>query len=181
MAELNKLIERILDEASSEAANIKREAEEKADKIIQNSTKQAEIKYAEIVEKGRLEAENLKDRMRSNANLRARDNELLAKQELITRVMEEALEDMKNIDDDSFISYIEKNADLSEGAYLIVPQDRMDLVKSRLLNVKISDERFVESGFIEVVGGIERNFTFDAQMSYIKDEVAGELARVLFR
>lgn len=57
----------------------------------------------------------------------------------------------------------------------------MDLVKSRLLNVKISDERFVESGFIEVVGGIERNFTFDAQMSYIKDEVAGELARVLFR
>ena len=180
MAELNKLVDRILGEAEAEATKIKKEASDKADKIIQNSTKQAETRYNEIIEKGKLEAQTLKERMRSNANLRARDNELLAKQELIKKVIESALLDMKNIDDETLLSYIEKNASFKENSYLVVPENKVDMVRSRFGHANVSNERFVESGFIEVVGGIEKNFTFDAQMDYIKDEVAGELAKVLF-
>lgn len=181
MAELNKLIDRILGEANAEATKIKNEANEKAEKIIQNSTKQAELKYAEIIEKGKLEAENLKDRMKSNANLRARDNELLAKQELMKKVIESAILDLKSLDDETYLSYIEKNASFKEGSYLVVTKDKLDSVRNRFSNVEVSTERFAGSGFIEVVGGIEKNFTFDSQVEYIKDDIAGDLAKVLFR
>ena len=108
MAELNKLTDRILEEAMLQADEIKKEAKEKVDRLNLNSKKQAEQKYSAIVEKGALEAENLKERLRSNANLRARDNELKVKQETIQKVFESALEDMKNIKDEELISYIEK-------------------------------------------------------------------------
>lgn len=181
MAELNKLTDRILDEAREMAKEITKEAEEKVEKINQNSKKQAEQKYNAIVEKGVLEAENLKERLKSNANLRARDNELKVKQQTIQKVFEAALEDMKKIGDEELVSYIQKNAGFSEGSVLIVPNGKADLVKGRFPQANVSTERFTESGFIEITGGIEKNFTFDTQIEYIKDEVQGEIAKVLFK
>lgn len=181
MAELNKLTDRILEEARLQADEIKKEAKEKVDRLNLNSKKQAEQKYSVIVEKGALEAENLKERLRSNANLRARDNELKVKQETIQKVFESALEDMKNIKDEELISYIEKNAGFSEESLIIVPKGKVDIVRRRFPNAKISDERFADSGFIEIAGGIEKNFTFDTQVEYIKDDIQGEIAKVLFK
>lgn len=181
MAELNKLTERILEEARVQADEIKKEADEKVERINQNSKKQAEQKYEAIVEKGALEAENLKERLRSNANLRARDNELKVKQQTIQKVFESALEDMKNIGDEELVNYIQKNAGFSEGSVLIVPQGKVDLIRNRFPQANVSDERFADSGFIEISGGIEKNFTFDTQIEYIKDEVQGEIAKVLFK
>ncbi len=181
MAELSKLTDRILDEAKVQANQILEDARVKADKINQNSKKQAEQRYEDIVEKGRLEAENLRERLKSNAKLRARDNELKVKQEAIQKVFESALEDMKNIGDDELISYIEKNAAFSDESVLIVPQGKVNVVRDRLPQAKVSDERFASSGFIEISGGIEKNFTFDTQIDYIKDELQGEIAKVLFK
>lgn len=181
MAELSKLTDRILEEAKKEADEIKKNAQEKADRINQNSKKQAEQKYEAIVEKGAREAESLKERLRSNANLRARDNELRVKQQTIQKVFESALEDMKNISDEDLVNYIQKNASLLEESTLIVPEGKVDLVRSKFPSAKVSDERFADSGFIEISGGIEKNFTFDAQIEYIKDEVQGEIAKVLFK
>ena len=181
MAELNKLTDRILDEAKEQAAEIIKAAEEKVERINQNSKKQADQKYEAIVEKGVLEAAGLKERLRSNANLRARDNELKVKQQTIQKVFEAALEDMRNLGDEDLVAYIQKNAGFSEGSVLIVPQGKQDLVRGRFPQANVSDERFTESGFIEITGGIEKNFTFDTQIEYIKDEVQGEIAKVLFK
>ena len=178
MAELSNLTNRILEEAKSLADEIVKSAELKA---MNKSNEQAKLRYDSIVEKGTLEAENLKERLKSNAKLKARDNELNAKQEVIKRVFEEALEDVKNIDDEKLISYIQKNASFSEDSILLVQKDRLDLVKEKFPQLKVSEERFVDSGFVEISGGIEKNFTFSTQIDYIKDEIQGEIAKVLFR
>ncbi|CAK7036685.1 MAG: V-type proton ATPase subunit E [Peptostreptococcus russellii] len=181
MAELSNLTNRILEEAKSLADEIVKSAELKAENIMKKSNEQAKLRYDSIVEKGTLEAENLKERLKSNAKLKARDNELNAKQEVIKRVFEEALEDVKNIDDEKLISYIQKNASFSEDSILLVQKDRLDLVKEKFPQLKVSEERFVDSGFVEISGGIEKNFTFSTQIDYIKDEIQGEIAKVLFR
>lgn len=181
MAELSNLTNRILEEAKSLADEIVKSAELKAENIMEKSNKQAKLRYDSIVEKGTLEAENLKERLKSNAKLKARDNELNAKQEVIKRVFEETLEDVKNIDDEKLISYIQNNASFSEDSILLVQKDRLDLVKEKFPQLKVSEERFVDSGFVEISGGIEKNFTFSTQIDYIKDEIQGEIAKVLFR
>lgn len=181
MAELSNLTNRILEEAKSLADETVKSAELKAENIMKKSNEQAKLRYDSIVEKGTLEAENLKERLKSNAKLKARDNELNAKQEVIKRVFEEALEDVKNIDDEKLISYIQNNASFSEDSILLVQKDRLDLVKEKFPQLKVSEERFVDSGFVEISGGIEKNFTFSTQIDYIKDEIQGEIAKVLFR
>ena len=127
MAELSNLTNRILEEAKSLADEIVKSAELKAENIMKKSNEQAKLRYDSIVEKGTLEAENLKERLKSNAKLKARDKELNAKQEVIKRVFEEALEDVKNIDDEKLISYIQNNASFSEDSILLVQKDRLDL------------------------------------------------------
>ena len=98
MAELKKLTDKILEEAIGSRDDILRLAREKAKKIEDTSKSQAEAKYDQLVEKGKAEADTLKERLRSNAKLKARDNELKAKQETIAKVFESAIEDLKNID-----------------------------------------------------------------------------------
>ncbi len=181
MAELSKLTDRIIMEAKEEAQEIVSNARAKVDKINENSKKQAQLKHDAILKKGALEADNLKERLKSNANLRARDNELKVKQEAIQKVFESALEDMKNIEDDELISYIEKNASFSNESIIIVAKGKYELVKNRFPQLQISKDRFASSGFIEISSGIEKNFTFDAQIEYIKDELQGEIAKVLFK
>jgi len=181
MAELNRLTDRIIDEANKAAEEILSEAKAKVERIEVNSKNQSESKYRAIVEKGEQEAATLKERLRSNAILKARDNELKVKQEVIQRVYEAALKDMKNIDSEKYVEYIKNNATFSEDTILIVQEDKFELMKENFPSANISGDRFTDSGFIEVSGGIEKNFTFDAQLNYIKDEVQGEIAKVLFK
>lgn len=181
MAELSKLTDRILEEAKMQANQILEDARAKVDKINQNSKRQAEQRHEAILEKGTLEVENLKERLKSNANLRARDNELRVKQETVQKVFQSALDDMKSIEDDELISYIKKNAEFSDESILIVPHGKANVIRESFPQAEVSDERFANSGFIEIIGGIERNFTFDIQIEYVKDELQGEIAKVLFK
>lgn len=181
MAELNILTDKILVEAKEKAEKIRSEAKEKADKIDAISKGQAEDKYKMMVEKGRLEAESLKERLRSNANLKARDNELRTKQEIILKVYEQTIEDLKNLDDEKFVQYVKNNASFEKGSILVVPKSRLELIKKAFPEVQPSDDRFTKSGFIEIQGGIEKNYTFDSQLEYIKDEMQGEVAKILFK
>jgi|SRR3712207_309795 len=180
MAELKKLTDKILEEAIGSRDEILKSAQEKAEKIETSSKSQAKAKYDQMVEKGQIEADTLKERLRSSANLRARDNELKAKQETIARVFSAAIDDLKNIDDSSYMEYIKKNASFSSNSQLVVMKDKLIGVKENFPQAHIVEDRFCETGFIELEDGIEKNFTFSTQMEYIKDEVQGKIARVLF-
>lgn len=180
MAELNKLIDKILEESQKESEKILNSAREKAKKIEENLKKESEKKYDLLIEKGKKESLQLKERLKSTAKLKARDNELSEKQKIITKVFVDVLEEMKSIDSKKYISYLKNNMGSSKKRELIVMKDKLDIVKEELKDVKISETRFVETGFIEIVGGVEKNFTFNAQIEYIKDEMQGKVAKILF-
>ncbi len=180
MAELNELIEKILNESEKEAEKILSIAKEKAKKIEENYKKEAEKKYNLLVEKGKTESLQLKEKLKSTAKLKARDRVLEEKQKIMKKVFEEVLEELKNIDSKKYISYLKKNMSSSKNKELVVMENKLDLVKENFEGVKISTDRFVETGFIEIVAGVEKNFTFNTQIEYIKDEMQGEVAKILF-
>lgn len=180
MADISRLTEKIIDEAREQSDKILSEADEKVSKIENNARSQAEQSFAQIVKKAEQEAEIIKDRLRSSAVLRARDNELRAKQEVIKEVVRQGLEDLKNLDSKRYIEYIKNNFSFEKDSELVVTASMVKIVKEELSGVRVSSDRFVDSGFIEVSGGVEKNFTFETQLSYIKDEIQGELAKVIF-
>ncbi|WP_101773576.1 V-type ATP synthase subunit E [Peptostreptococcus faecalis] len=180
MTDINNLTDKIIEEAKFLADEIISDAKQKAEKIESDSNKNIQSKYDSIIEKGKEEAQYLKERLKSNALLKARDNELDKKQQVIDRLYSSTLEDLKNMDIDTYIEYIRKNATLSDKSTLIVEKDKLNIVREKFPGANISLERYADSGFIEIVDGIEINGTFSAQLDYIKDEVRGELAKVLF-
>lgn len=181
MAELSKLTDRILAEADEKAKQIVSEANEKIDKINQNANSQAQSKFESLVEVGKREAESLKDRLRSNAHLKARDNELKAKQEVIQRVFEESLSELKNISPEKYLEYIKRNALLAEDSALVVTESMYPEVVKKFPDVDVLSDRYADTGFIEITGGVERNFTFSTQINYIREDIQGEIAGVLFK
>lgn len=112
--------------------------------------------------------------------MRARDNELKVKQEILKKVFDSTIEDMKNIEPEKYIDYIRQNAAFNEGSEFVIMENMKDIIGQNLPDIKVIDNRYVGSDFIEIVGGIERNFTFDIKLNYIKDDIQGELAKVLF-
>lgn len=181
MAELNKLTDRILAEAGEKAEQMISEAKAKIEKINQNANSQAQAKFDSLVEVGKRDAETLKERLKSNAHLKARDNELKAKQEVIKRVFDAALEDLKNISPEKYIEYVKTNALFAEDSVLVVTEVMHDAVVREFPEVKVLSDRYADTGFIEITGGVERNFTFSTQISYIREDIQGEIAGVLFK
>lgn len=180
MADLKRLTDKILEDARITGEDILKVAKEKAQKIQESSDAKARSKYDQMVERGQADAENLKERLRSNAKLKARDNELRAKQKTISGVFDAVLEDLKNIDDDKYIEYIKNNASFSGDSKLVVMKEKLSSVKDAFSQVQVIEDRFCETGFIELEGGIEKNFTFSTQIEYVRDEVQGKIASVLF-
>jgi len=102
MGEVEKLINRILEDARSQAeANIGR-AKSEAESIIEAAKRNAEIKSREIIEKAEKESVEIKRRMIAAAELEARKERLKAKQEVIDSAFKKALEKLCSMPDDQY-------------------------------------------------------------------------------
>lgn len=180
MADINVLTDRIIQEAQAEAKLILDQARAQADQIVKDGQALSVKKSKEILKRGDKEAESIRERLRSGALLKSRDNQLKVKQELITKVFTETLESLKNLSEQDYINYIKKNVSESGKLKLVVTKDMVDQVKRDLPNYEVDQDRFVESGFLEVKEGIENNYTFETQLNFYKEELEGELAKILF-
>lgn len=180
MADVNILVNNIIAEAEAEAKSILDNATAVANDIVSEGKALSEHIYSDMVEDGKKEGKNIRERLRGGAMLKSRDDQLKTKQEMILRVFDETLEDFKKLGTDDYLGYIKKNISDKKGTTLIVTKDMVDEVKAAFTEHKVSTEEFVESGFIEDIGGIENNFTFETQLEFYKDELEGEVAKILF-
>ncbi|MDO5695904.1 MAG: V-type ATP synthase subunit E [Eubacteriales bacterium] len=179
MAGLDNLVNQITLEAKAEADKILTEARERADAIRAEGAVKTEKEIERMRKKATDERDLMKERLKSNAQLKARNNKLAVKQEVIQRVFDEVLDELKNMDDTTYVDYVKKNL-TDKAATVIVAKDKAAAVKKGLPDCKVLEDRFVETGFIEVTDEMEKNFTFDAKLALIKEEIEGQLAQILY-
>ena len=81
-----------------------------------------------------------------------------------------------------YISYIEKNVDRSTlgNKKLIVKQEYLNKVKEVFSGANISENEFVNSGFIVEENGIQENYTFEIKLDFMRDELEVEISKLLF-
>lgn len=196
MTGLEKIKSQILDEARSSADAKIRDAEKQAEDLLEEAKEQAGRDAGKILAKARDEAESLKEKTISSADLERRTRILSAKQEMIADVLEQARREVGNMNTETYFSLIERMLDQyvlgQEGKILFspadmerMPRDFQDKIrkaaaaKGGSLAPAEGDPR-VTDGFVLIYGGIEENCTFSAIFDARHDEMSDRVQRMLF-
>jgi len=163
MSNLDKLVAEILQQAQKEANRMLKEVDA-------------------INDKAQEEAQALKERMISNANLKSRDMILQAKEELADDILEKVLEKLKNIDSKKYLKFVEnilKNLNLSKNAEVMVSKDMKLALGDKILDYKISDKT-VESGCSIKDGNLIYNNEFSNLIEFNREELEREILNKIF-
>lgn len=179
MSNLDNIIAKISEEGKTQADEILRQANEKKDILIKERISEANIKRDAILERTEREKESLEQRKISSAKLQARDIILKAKQEVIERVLEEAKEQLKVIDDTKYEKFVLKKLQQMH----LQKEDELLLQKGRnrdaFSDYTVSD-RTVDSGFAIKRGDVLFNNDFSSIIDSEKDELEVEIVKKLF-
>ena len=130
MSNLNNLTSKILNDAKEEADKIVKSAEEKAKQKYDLEIKKAIAKKQTLLENARRERELLSDRIKSSANLKARNEKLKAKQTVINKVIDKLKAKLVNMNESDYINYLNQNIDKSSiaGKELIVKKEFVEKI-----------------------------------------------------
>ncbi len=182
MSNLENLVQKILTDSNDKASVILDQAKKAKDEIIASREKEANDEKRKIIDRVTREAELAKERVVSGAELKVRNEKLMAKQEVIERTFKLAGEKLKSIDDDKYKSFLKDTLDklsLKGSETIVVPKAMVDKLGDLKLN--LSKDEFVESGFLIKDGGITLNYTFDSLMYHLRDELETQVALQLFK
>jgi len=183
LAEANDAAKAILEKAEMQSSEIINEAKNKADEMLKNELAKSEN-----------DAEILKQRKVSAAQLQAKKMILSAKQESINKSFVEAHNKLTQLPEEKYINFIIDEimkSSFNEGELILNEKDKknigekiVSLVSEKLKTNKIvlSDKTIHASGgFVLKNGNIEINSTFETILSSVKDELTYEVANVIFK
>ncbi|AUG56229.1 V-type ATP synthase subunit E [Acetivibrio saccincola] len=198
MSGINKIKERILEEARLQAEETVKRAEEEASEIINSAKKEAEELKKQIIDKANSEALEVKKRLKAGAELEARKQRLQAKQEVVEEAFSQAIKKLNSLPDDQYFSIIVdlivNSASNDSGEIILsgrdkerLPSDFEEKVNKNLSskrssgNFTLSDEtRDINGGFILKMGNVEINNSFDAIIRMKRNEIEADVIASLF-
>ena len=191
---IEKITRRIEADTQAEIDRILSDARAEADKIADSYKAQAEAEAAELAAKNEKAAAEREERLVSTAQMEARKMNLAAKQEMVEKAYDLALEKLCSMPD---AQYVETAADLmvqaapnGRGAVIFAEAERKRIGASavRRANEKLKggqltlaeETRPLKGGFILSDGRVEVNCSFDTLVRLQKTETAGAVVKHLF-
>lgn len=181
MATLESIKTKLINDAQEKAELIKSEAKSKANSIIEKMTKEANSKSEAIMNKAKADGGLLTERLISSGKLKARNEILKAKGEVMDKVFNNAMEELRNIDENTLLSFIEKRIsgrDL-KGAAIHISSKLAEKVMNMTEADVISDDEI--NGFKITKNGITENYSFERMVNQGKDDLQAEIAEILFQ
>ena len=191
---IEKITGRIAADASQEIAAIQAEARRQADEIAGRYEAQAPRESEDILARGRRAADERVERLASVAQLDARKLELAAKQEMLSKAYDLALEKLVNLPDKEYVNLLAdlavKASSTGREAVIFSQKDRARYGKAVVTqaNEKLGDghltmseqSRPIQGGLILSDGDVEVNCTFETLVRLQRGEMDREVAKVLF-
>ncbi|OLR64471.1 V-type ATP synthase subunit E [Peptoniphilus porci] len=181
MAGLENILNKIIEDAKTKADEIIVEAEDKKNTIVENRKDDAKFLADKINEISKREREDILKRVKSSAELKARDDILAEKHKVIDRVLEKAIVELENLSEEDFVKFVKNNVEGVEdkNSILDVPSKYREAVKNANLGFKVSDED-VDRGFVLHNGNLIYNGDFRAIVKSEREELEKFLAEKLF-
>lgn len=197
MSNLNNITSKIIKDAEEKRDEILNAAKAESDSIISKEVKKAKTLEVELIEKAKIEAKARENRVISNAKLRVRNNELKAKQDIIGKVFEKAVERLNSLSTLEYKEYILKtlnSLDLDGTETLIINKKDEDIINNEFLldlnkklislgkkgEISVLANGNFSRGFILDRNGIQINNTFESLVKSLRSELELEVTKVLF-
>ena len=191
---IEKITGRIAADGQKEADAILAEARRQAGEIAARYDAQAKKESEDIVSRGRRAADERVERLAGVAKLDARKLELAAKQEMLKKAYDLALEKLETLPDDQAVALL---ADLAVQAsstgreqVILSQKDRARYGKAAVTraNEKLGEGRLtlseqtrpIRGGLILSDGDVEVNGTFETLVDLQRGEMDRQVAKVLF-
>ncbi|WP_297210288.1 V-type ATP synthase subunit E [uncultured Flavonifractor sp.] len=191
---IEKITGRIAEDAGREIEGILSEARRQADEITARYEAQARRESEEILARGRRNADERVERLASVAQLDARKLELAAKQEMLSRAYDLALEQLLSLPEKEYVALLAelavKASSTGREAVIFSQKDRTRYGKAVVTqaNERLGDghltlseqTRPIKGGLILSDGNVEVNCTFETLVRLQRGELDREVAQVLF-
>ncbi len=191
---IEKITGRIASDAAQEIESIQAEARRQAEEITARYAEQAKRESQELLERGRRSAEERVERLASVAQLEARKLELAAKQEMLSKAYDKALEQLLNLPDQEYTALLAdlavKASSTGQEAVILSQKDRTRFGKQvvTLANEKRKDgkltlsgeTRSIQGGLVLSDGDVEVNCTFETLVRLQRGELDREISKLLF-
>lgn len=199
MAGVEKIKEKILQDAEVKANEILEKARLQAKETVEKANLRAAQRVKEISQKSAHDVTEKKRIITSIVELEMRKDVLAAKQQSIDEVFDKVLERMNSLDNSKYEQIIfdmlmatvetgEEEVVMSENRKKALSADFIGKVNKALEaagkkgSIKISDEtRNISGGFILKSQGVEINNSFEAVIRLYRDEIEPKVAEIFFR
>ena len=182
---LEKLLERIKEEADREIDEIISTAEREAEKIIEEEKNRAMEEVKKIEDDTEKEKEKIKEKILSSARRKARIQITNAKEEIIQECLQKIVEKLKKLDGKRYEKFVEKKIELAmkeiRDGYILFTRDE---------DIKIAKKMGIEAREkINGIGGVifrsndgkkEMDLTFDFLIEKNKEDLRIKIAKKLF-
>ena len=193
MTGLDKIISQILEDAGKEAQEISEKAKSEAEAVLAEAEEGCKKIAAEKLAG---EATSYMERIKSSAELKKRQAVLLAKQQVITDMLEQAYEALLKKEGEEYFALIGKMLDkyvlpktgeiyFSEKDLDRMPQGFEAVIEKAAVSkggslTLVKEPKNIDGGFILVYGGIEENCSFRALLAARRDELSDKVHAMLF-
>jgi len=199
MAGVEKINQKILKDAQTQADEIIARAREEAKAFLEEEKKKADEKKNQVIAEAEAKAEEMKRRMLSTEALEVRKENLRAKQELLDEVFDKVIEALTNLPGDLYENLLMDmavRAGMPGDSTLILSRNGREKLskdfagklikkladKGIKANIKISDEDMdISGGFILKFGDMEINNTFDALVRSQRVQYEPQVVQILFQ
>lgn len=198
MAHIDNLKERLLNDARAKASAIEKEAETKVDDMVKGAEQKAQVLGENNKNKAEKDGRAKYERMISRAQLDIRNRSLEAKQQAIEKVLGLAVEKINSMNQEEYSNFMEvllKNSietgeeevEFSLKDKARISQSLVDRVndslsamgKKGMLKLSVEAAK-IPSGFLLRRGGLEINCSIESILKVLREDLEGELSRLLF-
>ncbi|HHU68889.1 MAG TPA: hypothetical protein GXZ31_01145 [Thermoanaerobacterales bacterium] len=198
MEGLDKIKEKILEDAKREADKIIKEAELEAQRISEQAEKTAAENRKTLNEKAQKDAQEARRKTLAMTELDMRKEQLAVKQKMIDLAFEKTLERLNKLEGKEYekmiLNMMEKAVETGQEEIILSTNDRkkfkpelLATLNNRLSKkgikaaLKISNEaRRIQGGFILKRRGVEVNGSFETLIRTEREEIESKVAAILF-
>lgn len=179
------ILNKIIEEANSEANSVIAEAEQKAKNLEEENTKkqakQAEIQFEIMKQKISLESTSEIEK----AEFEAKKSELTEKKRIIEIVKEKVKQKIKDLDDPKYIDLIDEKIKRHKNeneVEVLLPKRCYEQISKLAISYGMKTEltEEFEAGVIVKCGKIEYNYDFEENMKFMDEEIEKEIDTILF-
>ena len=191
---IEKITARIETDTKAEVEAILREAEEKAASVRAGYQAKAEAEAKAAAEAGKEAAKRQAERLESAAQMEAKQQQLAAKQACLDEAFARAKRKILSLPDGEYAELLAKmavRASKSGKEEILLNAKDCRRVGEQVVSkanemrkngkMKLSGEtREMEGGLILRDGSVEVNWTFETELRVLRENMAAEIAKILF-